>query len=168
MIYGVFDGEYSDWGIRGYYSTREEAEKYCCIHTDCYFYEMKDLSGTENLSDITVYYEEEIGFNLISGGETNKLVYPFNEPTRFIKTENMRNEPNRHTFYSAYSLRDNHIEYNFRHGWLYFYINTLKPNDRKRCEKIALDYLAELYGDKGYITKEDIDAMNERFKEVMY
>ena len=51
---------------------------------------------------------------------------------------------------------------------LHFYINTLKPNDRKRCEKIALDYLAELYGDKGYITKEDIDAMNERFREVMY
>ena len=33
MVYGVFDGEYSDWGVRGYFTTRdlsrkEEGEKY--------------------------------------------------------------------------------------------------------------------------------------------
>jgi hypothetical protein len=80
----------------------------------------------------------------------------------------MRNEPNRYNFYSAEQLRDNHIEFNFNYGWIYFHINTTKADDRKRCEKIAQDYLAELYGDKGYITEEDINAMNKRFAEVRY
>lgn len=172
MVYGVFDGEYSDWGVRGYFSTREEAEKYCCIHTDCYIRKMKDLSSEEDLSDVVVYYEQEIGFECECGGEQVHMINgkpsPWTDFTTFTKTKNMRNEPDRHDYYTANDLRPDYIEYNFNNGWIYFHINTPKANDRKRCEKIAQDYLAELYGDKGYITEEDINAMNEKFREVMY
>lgn len=168
-IYGVFDGEYSDWGIRGFFNTRDEAEKYCCLHTDCYIEVMSDLSNKEDLSDIKVFYEHEIGFELERGGVKPHLPAGWNDYTSFIKTIRMRNEPNRYNFYSAEQLRDNHIEFNFNNcGWIYFHINTTKADDRKRCEKIAQDYLAELYGDKGYITEEDINAMNKRFAEVRY
>ena len=93
---------------------------------------------------------------------------PWTDFTTFTKTKNMRDEPDRHNYYTANDLRSDYVEYNFNAGWIYFHINTPKANDRKRCEKIAQDYLAELYGDKGYITKEDIDAMNERFREVKF
>lgn len=169
-IYGVFDGEYSDWGIRGFFNTRDEAEKYCCLHTDCYIKVMSDLSNKEDLSDIKVFYEQEIGFELEKG---NLKLHDIDGMTSgdcisFTKTIRMRNEPDRYNFYSAEQLRDNHIEFNFNYGWIYFHINTTRADDRKRCEKIAQDYLAELYGDKGIITKEDINAMNKRFAEVRY
>ena len=80
----------------------------------------------------------------------------------------MRNEPDRYDFYSEEYLRNDHIKFNFNNGWLSFHINTVKADDRKRCEKIAQDYFAELYGDKGYITEEDINAMNQRFAEVKF
>lgn len=170
-IYGVFDGEYSDWGIVGYFKTREEAEKYCCIHTDCYIYTMSDLSGGEDLSDIHVNYEHEVGFELKSDGlvESDRTYFGQHSwveshYTMFSKTLRMRDEPNRYEFYNDNESRTNLIEYNFNNGWLYFKIQTHKANDRKRCEKIAQDYLAKLYGDKGYITEEDIKAMNERFR----
>lgn len=171
-IYGVFDGEYSDWGVRGFFNTRDEAEKYCCLHTDCYIIVMSDLSDKEDLPDITVFYEHEIGFELEKGNPKPRIIEgmtsPWKDYTSFTKTIRMRNEPNRYNFYSAEQLKDNYIEVNFNYGWLYFHINTTKADDRKHCEKIAQDYLAELYGDKGYITEEDIHAMNKRFAEVRY
>lgn len=171
-IYGVFYGEYSDWGIKGFFNTRDKAEKYCCLHTDCYIRTMSDLSDKEDLSDIKVFYEHEIGFELEKGNPKPHIINgktsPWVDYTSFTKTIQMRNEPDRYNFYSAEQLKNNHIEFMFSYGWIYFYINTTKADDRKRCEKIAQDYLAELYGDKGYITEEDINAMNERFREVMY
>lgn len=171
-IYGIFNGEYSDWRTIGFFTAREEAEKYCCVNTNCYIIEMPDLSGKEELSDISVYYEQEIVFELESGGLQPHLINgkasPWNDYTRFIKTKFMRNEPDRYDFYSAENLKNDFIEFNFNNGWLCFHINTVKADDRKRCEKIAQDYLAELYGDKGYITEEDINAMNQRFAEVKF
>lgn len=123
MIYGVFNGEYSDWGIKGYFKTREEAERYCCLHTDCYIRTMSDLSDKEDLSDIKVFYEQEIGFEFETGNLKPHI-------TSFTKTIRMRNEPNRYNFYSAEQLKDNHIQFNFNCGWLYFYINTTKTYRR--------------------------------------
>jgi hypothetical protein len=170
MIYGVFDGEYSDWGIVGYFKTREEAEKYCCLHTDCYIRVMSDLTDEEDLSNVNVHYEHEIVFDLELGGlvESNKTGYETSwiekHYTRFVKTIRMRDEPDRYEFYDDSETQINRIRYSLERGWLSFYIQTHKANDRKRCEKIAQDYLAELYGDKGYITEEDIKALNERFR----
>jgi hypothetical protein len=171
MIYGVFDGEYSDWGIVGYFKTREEAEKYCCLHTDCYIYGMEDLTDKEDLSDVQVNYEYEVGFELerdglVEGDRTHfgQSSWTISHYTMFSKTIRMRDEPNRYNFYPSQENRTNKVEYNFNCGWIYFSIQSHKANDRKRCEKIAQDYLAELYGDKGYITAEDINAMNERFR----
>lgn len=169
-IYGVFNGEYSDWGIKGFFYNRDEAEKYCCLHTDCYIRVMSDLSNKEDLSDIKVFYEHEIGFELEKGNLKLHNIdgMTSGDYTSFTKTIRMRDEPDRCGFYSAEQLKDNYIEFNFNYGWLYFHINTTNADDRKRCEKIAQDYLAELYGDKGYITEEDINVMNKRFAEVRY
>ena len=51
MIYVIIQGEYSDWSIIGYFTNREEADKYCVAHpsSDYYVHPVSDLSNTEDL-----------------------------------------------------------------------------------------------------------------------
>lgn len=50
MIYGVFGGCYSDWYIIGYFSNKEEADKYCCVYGngDYFVKSIKSLDGIED------------------------------------------------------------------------------------------------------------------------
>lgn len=56
----------------------------------------------------------------------------------------MRNEPDRHQFYSDKALRKDSIidDHLASHGWIMFKINQ-KENNRKLAEKIAQDRLAQ-------------------------
>lgn len=147
MVYGVFDGEYSDWGVRGYFTTLEEAEKYCAIHTDCYIEEMSNLEKEEDLSEVELYYEYGVVFDKTDAGYKMrpKTYYEFYQNTTGLKNNKVTWNPER---------------------WIDFQINSTRRDDEARCEKIAQDCLARLLGDKGYITEEDINAMNEWFNKV--
>ena len=154
MIYAIFGGEYSDWYCIGYFTNKEEAEKYCVKYGegDYYVKELKDLSNKYDISDITLMYEYEIIFNF----KNNEWI--------------MRNEPNRYKYYSGNKLKQNYIQDSRKYNvapWISFHIN-LDKNDRKKAEKIAQDYLYKLIY---YSNKEDnsilykyIDQLNKELK----
>lgn len=129
MIYGVFDGVYSDWGCVGYFTQLEQAEKFCAIHEGCYFFEIPSLENKEDLSKIELSFEHEIVFDKV-----NENFY------------RMRNEPDRYEYYKGTELRTNSVRTGS--GWISFKINTKKRDDRKRCEKIAQDWLAKIMAGK--------------------
>lgn len=147
MIYGVFGGYYSDWYIVGYFSNKEEADKYCCVcgNGDYYVKPIKNLDGIEDLSKVSLKYRHEIVFDLKN------------------KEWIMREEPNRYKCYVDDDLQCNGIKTNYLNSWVCFDIN-IDHDDRKLAEKIAQDYLAELrsYGN-GIIYKKNINLMNEKF-----
>ena len=129
-IYAVFGGYYSDWYCVGYFTNREEAEKYCVKYgkDEYYVEEIKELSDRCDISDVTLKYEYEIVFDF----KDNQWI--------------MRKEPTRYEYYSDNQLRCNLIldsrGFNTQ-PWISFKIN-LKENNRKKAEKIAQDYLYEL------------------------
>lgn len=147
MIYGVFGGCYSDWYIVGYFSNREDADKYCCVcgNSDYYVKPIKCLDGKEDLSKVSLKYLHEIVFDL--------------KDKEWI----MREEPNRYKCYIDDDLQCNGIRANLPNSWVCFAIN-IDHDDRKLAEKIAQDYLAELrsYGN-GIVYQRNIDLMNEKF-----
>lgn len=147
MIYGVFGGCYSDWYIIGYFSNKEEADKYCCVYGNGYYFvkSIKSLDGIEDLSKVSLKYRHEIVFDL--------------KDKEWI----MREEPNRYECYIDDDLQCNCIRPNLPNSYVCFAIN-IDHDDRKLAEKIAQDYLAELrsYGD-GIIYQRNINLMNEKF-----
>lgn len=147
MIYGVFGGCYSDWYIIGYFSNKEEADKYCCVYGngDYFVKSIKSLDGIEDLSKVSLKYRHEIVFDL--------------KDKEWI----MREEPNRYECYIDDDLQCNCIRPNLPNSCVCFAIN-IDHDDRKLAEKIAQNYLAELrsYGD-GIIYKRNINLMNEKF-----
>ena len=148
-VYGVFGGCYSDWYIVGYFNNREDADKYCCIYGDGDYYvePLKDLTNEKDLSQVSLKYNFEVGFDFEDG--------------KWI----MREEPNRHTCYIDEDLHCNNVRKSNSKFIKYIYFNiNLDHDDRKLAEKIAQDYLAELrsYGD-GEIYNNNIELMNEKF-----
>lgn len=129
MIYGVFDGVYSDWDIVGYFTQLDEAEKYCAIHEGCYVLKIPSLENKEDLSKVELCYEHEIVFDRV-----NENFY------------RMRNEPDRYEYYKGSCLRPNTAKTGS--DWIAIKVNTKKREDRKRCEKIAQDWLAKIMADK--------------------
>ena len=147
MIYGVFGGCYSDWYLVGYFTNKEEANKYCCVCGDGDYYvkSMKNLEGERDLSMVSLKYQHEIVFDYIN------------------KKWIMREEPNRYKYYVEDNLRCNNIKYNSTYKWVCFAVN-IDYDNRKLAEKIAQDYLAELlsYGD-GTVFQENVNLMNKKF-----
>ena len=43
-VYGVFDGEYSDWSCLGFFENELDAEKYCMLGIDRYVIPIENLS----------------------------------------------------------------------------------------------------------------------------
>ena len=148
MVYGVFGGCYSDWYVVGYFTNRQDAEKYCCVCGDGDYYvkPLKDLTDEKDLSKVSLKYCHEVLFDCK------------NDENRWV----MREEPERYNCYIDNDLRCNSINYRNK-TWVCFNIN-IDHDDRKLAEKIAQDYLAELrsYGD-GEIYEENVKLMNDRF-----
>lgn len=156
-VYAVFGGYYSDWYCVGYFTNREEADKYCAKYgpEDYYVEEIKNLSNKFDVSDVTLKYEHEIVFDYCN------------------QKWNMRNEPNRYKFYSDKKLRSNSIRDSRNYSvkpWIVFTIN-LQENNRKRAEKIAQDYLYELiyesHRSDNSISSQVIDSLNIEFRNRM-
>lgn len=156
-VYAVFGGYYSDWYCVGYFTNREEAEKYCIKYgnDECYVEELKDLTNKHDVSDVTLKYEHEVCFDF--------------KDKQWI----MRDEPTRYTCYS-----DNQLRYNFVQDsgtfsvqpWISFQINLIE-NNRKKAEKIAQDYLYELiyesHRSDNSISSQVIDSLNIEFRNRM-
>ena len=120
MIYGVFGGCYSDWYIIGYFSNKEEADKYCCVYGngDYFVKSIKSLDGIEDLSKVSLKYRHEIVFDL--------------KDKEWIMSE----EPNRYECYIDDDLQCNCIRPNLPNSCVCFAIN-IDHDDRKLAEKIA-------------------------------
>ena len=138
-VYGIFNGEYSDWGVVGYYTSREEAEKRCAVHNnilgfdDEYVMELECLDGKMELPQKPLYYLHTVVFDNTEKGWV------------------MRNDPERYKFsVEDYDEKESStIEDRF--VWIAISVKARKGiEDRKRVEKIAQDrlykYLAEKNG----------------------
>lgn len=135
-IYLVVQGCYSDWDIVGYFTSRDDAERFCikeqnkynepCVMTvDC-------LDGDIDLSDVKTLYEHDVFFDKTNNGWQ------------------MRNEPDRYKVYDSNeeNIRANKIEPSPYYrvisspytSWIRITVNQDKF-DRKKAEKIAQDIL---------------------------
>lgn len=68
MVYGVFSGCYSDWSVHGYFNSKEDADKYCCVcnkngeYDNYYVKPLENLENEIDLSSISLKYEYCIVF----------------------------------------------------------------------------------------------------------
>lgn len=64
MVYAVMHAFYSDWEIYGYFTNREDAEKYCAVHSkdDLHVEELPCMDDCEDLSNVKVMYNFKIEF----------------------------------------------------------------------------------------------------------
>ena len=149
MIYVIIQGEYSDWSIIGYFTNREEADKYCVAHPSCdyYVHPVSDLTNTEDLSRITLKYTHDVVID--------------HKPEGWV----VRHEPDRYKCYMSDYLNSNEI-YSFNPPiWSGYKIN-IDTSNREKAEKIALDYHYQLLAmGEGRILQQNIDVMNAKFKE---
>lgn len=123
-IYLIVEGYYSDWRILGYFTSRDEANKFIASqynkYDDPYIITVDCLDGGIDLSDVKVLYEHEVVFDRRAGAMA------------------MRDEPDRYTVYSG-DIRANSVE-SRGFGWVAVKVNQ-KEFNRKKAEKIAQDIL---------------------------
>ena len=119
MIYAVMYSYYSDWEIYGYFTSREEADKYCIAHKNevLYVKEIPCFDNTEDLSHIALKYEYSVFFSFTNNHCSNKEGY---------------------TCYQDEFLRSNKLESSDIHSWIRVHVNISEPNE-ERANKIAQD-----------------------------
>ena len=149
MIYVIIAGEYSDWSIVGYFTNREEADKYCVAHSSYGYYvkSVSDLTDTEDLSRITLKYTHNVVIDC--------------KPEGWV----VRHEPERYTCYMSDYFKSNEIYSRNLPQWIGYKIN-IDTSNREKAEKIALDYHYQLLAmGEGKIFQHNIEAMNAKFKK---
>lgn len=124
QIYLVVEGQYSDWRIVGYFTNRDNAERFCVSqyskYDEPYVIVVDCLDGVIDLSGVKVLYEHEVVFEKCGG------------------TMVMRNEPDRYNAYGG-DIRANSVQ-SIGFGLVAINVNQKKFN-RKEAEKIAQDIL---------------------------
>lgn len=73
IIYTVREGDSYDSAICGYFTSREEAEKYCVLNEGefgCFIEEAECLDNSTDLSDIKVYYNYIITYSKVGDAGT--------------------------------------------------------------------------------------------------
>jgi hypothetical protein len=133
-IYVVMHANYSDWHINGFFTNKDDAEKWATTKGDCEIVQMVQcLDGKVDYSNVSLKYEHEIVFD------------------HKDNTWKMRNEPDRYTTYINKYFRSNFIraEHYMYNKWVAIRVNT-ESRDRSNAEKIAQDllyqYLESCYG----------------------
>lgn len=128
-IYLVVDGQYSDWRIIGYFTNKDDSERFCVLKHDAYdgpYVETVDcLDGGVDLSNVEVLYEHEVVFD------------------KRGSTMVMRDEPDRYNVYGG-EMRANRVEAIGYH-WIRVIVNQRGFN-REKAEKIAQDILYQYLG----------------------
>lgn len=126
QIYLVVDGQYSDWRIVGYFTNKDNAERFCVSqyskYDDPYVIVVDCLDGGIDLSGVKVLYEHTVMFDERGG------------------TMVMRNEPDRYNVYGG-DIQANSVR-SMDFGWVEIKVNQKKFN-RKQAEKVAQDILSQ-------------------------
>jgi len=150
MIYAVFYGYYSDWNCLGYFTNREDADKYAHLLGEDHFVKvLKNLENDKDLSAVSVQYEFRVQFRKTENG------WPV------FRWDGVDDE---YTCHAKDKLTYNRIT-GWAGKWITFDINIDKY-DRKLAEKIAQDYLYTLLNlGNGEITDEAVKEMNNKWKE---
>lgn len=124
-IYLAVEGYYSGWNILGYFTNKDEAEKWCILnkekYDEPYVLTVNCLDGKDDVSDVHPLYSHEVMFGYKNG------------------SWNMMNEPNRYSVYSG-DVQANRIDYGGSRSWIKVTVNQDRF-DRKKAEKIAQDLL---------------------------
>lgn len=131
-IFLVMYAYYSDWQIYGYFTTRDEAEKYVVSHPSekLDIYEIICLDNQADLSCVSVKYEFSALFNMTDSGWTCRLNDDFD-------------------IYQSPYLRSNNIYTIKNANWVRVNVNINK-RDKNLAKKIAQDifyqYMSECNG----------------------
>lgn len=123
-IYLVVEGEYSDWHIIGYFTNKDDAERFCVSqhneYWDPYVETVDCLDGGIDLPGVKVLYEHEVVFDRCNG------------------TMVMRDEPDRYEVYGG-EIRANSV-FAIGNCWVRVNVNQ-QEFSREKAEKIAQDIL---------------------------
>lgn len=123
-IYLVVEGQYNGWSIVGYFTNKDDAERFCVLRNNTYdepyVKEVDCLDGGVDLSKVKVLYEHEVMFNRLNG------------------TMVMRNEPDRYVIYGG-DIQANSV-FALGNCWVKVNVNQQEFN-REKAEKIAQDIL---------------------------
>lgn len=143
MIYLVMYAYYSDWEIYGYFTNREDAEKYVVKYPekDLFIEEVSCFDNKEDLRGIKVRYEKPIIFR------RNKTSWDCLNNGESI-------------LYQSQFARSNHVE-DGQFDWMRVWVNTEK-NDIDLQMKIAQDIFYQfLESCDGNITQKAIGEFNK-------
>jgi len=141
-IYLVMYAYYSDWQIYGYFTTRDEAEKYVVSHPseELDIHEIRCLDNQADLSGVSVKYE----FSVVFKSDDS-------EPCRISEDFDIYQSP---------YLRSNHID--GRYNWISVYVN-LNKKDKDLAKKIAQDifyqYMSECDGHSSWKSMEEFNKI---------
>lgn len=127
-IYLVVEGQYSDWHIVGYFTDKDDAERFCVLKYDVYdepyVVAVDCLDGDADLSNVEMLYEHEVMFD------------------KRGSTMVMRDEPDRYNVYGG-EMRANRVKAMGYH-WIEVIVNQREFN-REKAEKIAQDILYQYF-----------------------
>lgn len=156
QIYLVVEGQYSDRRTVGYFTNKDNAERFCVSqyskYDGPYVIVVDCLDGGIDLSGVKVLYEHVVVFDKRGG------------------TMVMRNEPDRYNIYGG-DIRANSVR-STNYGWVAIKVNQKKFN-RKQAEKVAQDILyqylelshGELYDQEALKTINDNLSAPQRARE---
>ena len=129
-IYAVMYSYYSDWEIYGYFTSREDADKYCVAHAeqDLYVKEIECYDDiNEHFRNISLKYTYDFTFRNIEGDYIlDESAFEYDPKYECYQDEFLHS--NQITSYSPESVKN----------WIRFYVNVGEPNYEK-AKKIALD-----------------------------
>ncbi len=144
-IYLVVEGQYSDWYVVGYFTDKDDAERFCVSqhnkYDSPYVMTVGCLDGGIDLSGVKVLYEHKVVFDRCNG------------------TMVMRDEPDRYEVYGG-DIRANSV-FAISNCWVRVNVNQQEFN-REKAEKIAQDILYQyLELSHGELYNNDaLDAIN--------
>lgn len=141
-VYVLIQGKYSDWEIKGYVKTAEEAEKICSeknSHLGKYDYGKiwyyKGIDEIYNVPKISVLYEHNVRFIKTKRNKwaiDNKILEKYNEKYSYKKC-NRKELPKNKVSYTSCCIDVKVYQIDF---------------DRAKAEKIAQDMLAQFLAEQ--------------------
>ena len=145
-------GFYSDWDVYGYFTNREEAEKYCVKNSNESFFieEIDCLDGKEDLSNIKVGYQRTFYFI-----KCNKGWMEYDNSSSFYLNKSNK-------------LQKNNIDLNINKDCLTICVNTTKNNyetQKKIAEDILYMYLESCNCKPTFKSVDDFNKLLSRSEE---
>lgn len=130
-IYGVFSGCYSDWDVKCYFESEEEAEQYCYYHNQTgdewdRHYVMVIPFGNQDFPKTKLYKHYRVFINLNYGNLATKKVYTYDA-----------------SWYEE--IKSKALKYDIwaRNKIIKLIVDNVRAQDDEVAKKIAQDIVAE-------------------------